>query len=71
MERQQKIVALLFLTILAILVMPGISLQYGLIEDRPLIQIRGIELTTGDVVTLFSLFGTCAGIAMWWESRRR
>lgn len=60
------IVIAMFLAMLLIMTLP-VSMHLGIIEDKPFIG----SVTTGDILTIFCLFGTCVTIAVWITSRRK
>lgn len=71
--RQTKTLALIlamFLAMLAIMLIP-MSMRLGIIQDKTLIRSEDIELTTGDTLAIFSLFGTCVTIGVWAAATRK
>jgi len=70
-KRQSIIILGLFALMLTILFAVPTSIELGLIQDRILVKAGDFEFTTGDVLTLFAVFGSCVTIGVWIESRRR
>ena len=70
-QLQILIVALLFSGIIAFVALPNILNLAVINQDHVVGQTGGFEVTTGDVLTVFALFGTTVTVAVWLLSYQR